>query len=128
MSKRSSENRQKTHPVLVRMTEAEYRQLTRQSQREGTTRADFLRRCMTESPHLHTPGASNGHVRLSESDRILLAAATRSMGHLAGIMKLAVLKTPGLGHPDSVRSILEEHHRSLQDLQGQIRMLLECMK
>lgn len=124
MAGRGSENRQKTRSVLVRMNEGEYGRLTRLSQREGTSRAACLRRRMSDSSTEHGP-AGKDYRTLSESDRILLAGATRSMGHLAGLMKLAVLKLPGPGSSASVRSLLEEHSRSLQDLQGRIRALLE---
>ena len=129
MARRGSENRQKVRSVLVRMTETEYQQLTAQAEREGTSRADYLRRHMRDA--LSEPGRtdSGDDARvLSEADRILLAGATRSMGHLAGLMKLAVLKTPISGSSASVRSILDEHHGSLQELQSRIRALMERLQ
>lgn len=126
MARRGSENRRKVRSVLVRLSEPEYLNLTERAMQEGATRADYLRRCMRDA----APGVSRspdirGAGILSENDRILLASVTRSMGHLAGLMKLAVLKTPVPGSAASVRSILEEHHRKLQELQGWIRRLLE---
>lgn len=127
MAGRGSENRQKARSVLVRLTADEYDRLTERAEREGASRAEYLRRRMADPAA--SAGPEDGTARLlTEADRAMLAAATRSMGHLAGLMKLAVLKTPGLGASRSVHSILNEHHRDLQDLQGQIREVLERMK
>jgi len=126
MARRGSENRQKVRSVLVRMTETEHRQLTERAEHEGASRADYMRRRMIDPLPEHGGGGSGDSAKvLSEADRIVLAGATRSMGHLAGLMKLALLKTPVPGSSTSVRSILDEHHRSLQELQGRIRALLE---
>lgn len=122
MARRGSENRQKTASVLVRLTEAEYRRLTLEAEREGTTRAELLRR------RAATPTDDSARVvpGLGEADRILLANATRSMGHLAGLMKLAVLKSgPAFGRTSRLQSILDAHHDELQALQRQIHHLLE---
>ncbi|QYO76541.1 hypothetical protein [Devosia salina] len=120
MAGRGSETRRKSHSVLVRLTMAEHDRLTGLADREGATRAEYLRRRMRDpaSP----PNESGG---LSESDRVLLAGLTRSMGHVAGLMKLTMLKTPAIGPSASVRAILAAHHRDLQDLQAQVRTLLE---
>lgn len=123
MARRGSENRQKDRSVLVRLTEAEYDRLSERAEREGATRAEYLRRRMAD------PAPADGTApSLSEADRAMLAAATRTMGHLAGLMKLAVMKTPGFGTSRSVRSLLEEHHCELQGLQGQIRAILERVR
>lgn len=123
MAKRGSEIRQKTHSVLVRVTMAEHDRLTGLADRDGATRAEYLRRRMFDpASHSGDPGV------LSEPDRILLAGLTRSMGHLAGLMKLTTLKTPAIGPSASVRSVLATHHRDLQELQGQVRALLERVK
>lgn len=124
MAGRGSENRQKARSVLVRLTEVEYDRLTERAEREGATRAQYLRRRMADPVPAHAP-ADGTAPSLSEADRAMLAAATRTMGHLAGLMKLAVMKTPKFG---TSRSVLEEHHRALHDLQGQIREVLERMK
>lgn len=123
MAGRGSENRQKTHSVLVRLTMSEHDRLTVLADREGATRAEYLRRRMVEpvSPTCHS-GA------LPEQDRILLAGLTRSMGHLAGLVKLTTLKTPAVGPSASARSVLATHHRDLQDLQAQVRAVLERVK
>lgn len=123
MARRGSENRRKTHAVLVRLTEAEHARLTGLAAREGATRAEYLRRRMVDpASHHSAPGV------LSETDRVLLAGLTRSMGHLAGLMKFAAVKTPGVGSSVSARSVLDAHHRELQDLQGQVRALLERVR
>jgi hypothetical protein len=120
MAGRGSETRQKSHSVLVRLTMAEHDRLTGLADREGATRAEYLRRRMFDpASHSYDPRA------LSESDRVLLAGLTRSMGHLAGLMKLTTLKTPAIGPSANVRAILAAHHRDLQDLQAQVRALLE---
>jgi hypothetical protein len=123
MAGRGSENRQKTHSVLVRLTLAEHDRLTALADREGATRAEYLRRRMFGPAS--RPGDTGG---LSETDRTLLAGLTRSMGHLAGLMKLASLKTPAIGPTVSVRSVLNAYHRDLQDMQGQVRALLDRVK
>ena len=129
MTRRGSENRLKDHAVLVRMTEDDYLNLTARATQEKTTCAAYLRRCMRDAdPAISRARASDATKILSEHDRVLLANATRSMGHLAGLMKLASLKTPVPGSSGSFRSILDEHHRSLQDLQEEIRRLLERAK
>lgn len=126
MARRGSENRRKVRSVLVRLTEPEYLQLTEWAMQEKATRADYLRRCMRDAePAIGHARASDATKILSEHDRVLLAGATRTMGHLAGLIKLAALKSPAPGSPTSIRTLLEEHHRSLQDLQGKIRRLLE---
>lgn len=123
MAGRGSEIRQKTHSVLVRLTMAEHDRLTASADREGATRAEYLRRRMFDpASNSGDPGA------LSEQDRILLAGLTRSMGHLAGLLKLASLKTPAIGPSVTVRAVLSTHHRDLQELQGQVRVLLERLK
>ena len=120
---RGSENRQKTASVLVRLTAVEYRRLTLEAEREGTSRAELLRRrAAMPADDIDTAKAAPG---LGETDRILLANATRSMGHLAGLMKLAVLKTGPFGRPSRLQSILDAHHDELQAMQRQIRHLLE---
>ncbi len=125
MARRGSEKRLRVRSVLVRVTEAEYRHLTERAAQEGTTRADYLRRCMRDAhPAVGRARGSDGTEILSEHERVLLANATRSMGHLAGLMKLASLKAPFPLASGSIRSILDEHHRSLQELQGEIRRLL----
>lgn len=124
MARRGSENRQKTASVLVRLTEAEYRRLTIEAEREGASRAELLRRraAMPADDFDSAKVASD----LGETDRVLLANATRSIGHLAGIMKLAVLKSgPAFGRTSPLQSILDAHHDELQALQRQIRHLLE---
>lgn len=123
MAGRGSENRQKTHSVLVRLTMAEHDRLTALADREGATRAEFLRRRMDDPA-----SRSSNSGALSESDRVLLAGLTRSMGHLAGLMKLTTLKTPAIGPSASVRAVLATHHRDLQVLQGQVRDLLDRVK
>jgi hypothetical protein len=120
MAGRGSENRQKTHSVLVRLTLAEHDRLTALADREGATRAEYLRRRMFDPAS--RPGDTGG---LSETDRNLLAGLTRSMGHLAGLMKLATLKSPAIGPSVTVRAVLNAHHRELQTLQGHVRALLE---
>jgi hypothetical protein len=124
MARRGSENRQKTASVLVRLTETEYRRLTLEAEREGTTRAELLRRrAAMPADRMDTAEPLPG---LGETDRILLAGATRSMGHLAGLMKLALLKTGStFGRTSRLQSILDAHHDDLQALQRQIRHLLE---
>lgn len=127
MARRGSENRQKTRSVLVRMTEAEHARLTLLAERQGANRAEYLRRRIeVQADALGTPAGSS--YSLSDADRILLSGATRSMGHLAGLMKMAVLKSPALGRSAQLKSILDTHHRDLQALQGQIRALLERLK
>lgn len=127
MARRGSENRQKTRSVLVRMTEAEYSGLTLLAEREGANRAEYLRRCIKTQAGAPRSPADTSHA-FSDTDRILLSGATRSLGHLAGLMKMAVLKSPALGRSAKLQSILDTHHRDLQALQGQIRALLERLE
>lgn len=124
MARRGSENRQKTASVLVRLTATEYRRLTLEAEREGTSRAELLRRrAAMPADRTDTAELLPG---LGETDRILLANATRSMGHLAGLMKLAVLKSgPAVGRTSRLQSILDAHHHDLQALQRRIHHLLE---
>ncbi|HEY0919527.1 hypothetical protein [Devosia sp.] len=124
MARRGSESRQKTKPVLVRLTEADHRRLTMLAEREGTNRAEYLRRRIAEPAGT---SASRPYTlpAFSEADRILLASATRSMGHLAGLLKVALLKTPAFGRTARLQSILDAHPDELQALQRQIRDLLE---
>lgn len=123
MARRGSENRQKTHSVLVRLTMDEHDRLTVLADREGATRAEYLRR------RFGAPASPpNESSALSESDRVQLAGLTRRMGHLAGLMKLATLKTPAIGPSVSVRAVLATHHRDLQVLQAQVRDLLDRVK
>lgn len=123
MAGRGSENRQKTHSVLVRLTIAEHERLTALAYREGATRAEYLRRRLGDPA---SPPNESG--ALCESDRVLLAGLARSMGHLAGLMKLTTLRTPAIGPSVSVRAVLATHHRDLQVLQGQVRDLLDRVK
>lgn len=123
MAGRGSENRQKTHSVLVRLTQAEHDRVSVLADREGATRAEYLRRRIFDPAS--RPDDTGG---LSETDRILLAGLTRSMGHLAGLMKLATLKTPTIGPSATARSVLATHHLEMQDLQGQVRALLDRVK
>ena len=123
MAGRGSETRNRTHSVLVRLTMAEHDRLTVLADREGATRAEYMRRRMVEP----ATNSSNSAV-FSETDRVLLAGLTRSMGHLAGLMKLATLKAPAIGPSVSVRAVLTTHHRDLQDLQRQVRDLLDRVK
>jgi len=124
MARRGSEKRQKTASVLVRMTAADYRRLTLAAAREGTSRAELLRRrAALPANRIDT---SELTASFSETDRVLLANATRSMGHLAGLMKLAVLKSgPAFGRTSPLQSLLDAHHDELQALERQIRHLLE---
>ncbi|MEH2482273.1 hypothetical protein V1282_005630 [Nitrobacteraceae bacterium AZCC 2146] len=124
MTRRGSETRRKAHSVLVRLTEAEYLNLTKGAEREAATRAEYLRRRLNE-PSATEPvlSTADGSCVFSEIDRIQLASLTRSMGHLAGLMKLAVLKGSAIGQSQTVQSVLEDG--CLLELQGQIRALLE---
>ncbi len=124
MSGRGSENRQKTQSVLVRLTEAEYRLLTHLAELEQASRAEFLRRRI-ERPASPTPEAPQ---YLADTDRIVLANATRSMGHLAGLMKKAVLEGGKLGLVSRTQDLLDAHHRDLQALQAKIRLILDRLK
>lgn len=126
MARSGSENRQKTRSVLVRLTEAQHSLLTVQAAREGASCAEFLRRRMSE-PTSSSDIANGGGDRggLTETDRILLARATRTMGHMAGLMKLAVVKLQNMRSTEPVRTVLDDHRQELQYLQGQVRSLLE---
>lgn len=122
MGKRGSETRRKEQSVLVRLGDAEYHRLSALARAAGVTRAEYLRRLFGGS-HLLVDDAI-GNRQFTEADRVLLSSLTRSMGHLAGLMKLAVLKTPGVGPGVTIRSWLQAHREELQDLQAQIRSLL----
>lgn len=126
MAGSGSETRKKTRSVLVRLTEAEYSRLTLQAAHENASRADLLRRSFNASqPSTQRKASSPVPHGFPEQDRLLLSDAARRIGHLAGLLKLAVLKSP---KPDSfkgVRSFLGEHGSELQDLQRQIKTLLE---
>jgi hypothetical protein len=121
MGKRGSETRRKEQSVLVRLDDSDYVRLSNLARRSGITRAEYLRR-LIEGDHDREEGG--GSSLLTETDRTLLAALTRSMGHLAGLMKLAMVKTPSVGSGLTIRSVLDAHRQELQELQGQIRALL----
>lgn len=109
------------------MTEAEYASLSLLAEREGANRAEYMRRRIgTEGGAPRSPDDTS--YALSDTDRILLSGATRSMGHLAGMMKMAVLKSPALGRSAQLQSIFDTHHRDLLALQGQIRAILEGLE
>jgi hypothetical protein len=122
MGKRGSETRRRDQSVLVRLGDAEYNRLSALAQAAGVTRAEYLRRLLGGSHRVVDDAI--GNQQFTEADRVLLSSLTRSMGHLAGLMKLAVLKTPGVGPGVTIRSWLEPHRHELQDLQAQIRSLL----
>lgn len=126
MTRRGSETRQKTRSVLVRLTEAEYSRLALQAERENASRADVLRRSFVSYQHSSRHAASSPVSQgFPEQDRLLLSDAARRIGHLAGLLKLAVIKSPVPGSGRGVRSFLDEHRAELQELQRQIRYLLE---
>ena len=122
MGKRGSETRRKEQSVLVRLGDAEYNRLSALAQAAGVTRAEYLRRLLGGSHRVVDDAFGNR--QFTEADRLLLSSLTRSTGPLAGLMKLAVLKTPGVGPGVTIRSWLETHRHELQDLQAQIRSLL----
>ncbi len=116
MGKRGSETRRKEQSVLVRLGDAEYNRLSALARAARVTRAEYLRRLFGGSHRVVDDDA--GSRQLTEADRVLLSSLTRSIGHLAGLMKLVVLKTPGVGHGVTIRSWLEAHRQELQDLQA----------
>lgn len=126
MTKRGSDTRKKTRSVLVRLTEAEYSRLSLQAARENASRADLLRRGFVSSQQSIRLAASSPVPRgFPEHDRLLLSDAARRIGHLAGLLKLAILKSPAPASSRGVRSFLDEYRAELQQLQSQIRALLE---
>lgn len=126
MAGSGSETRKKTRSVLVRLTEAEYSRLTLQAASENASRADLLRRSFNASrPSIQRKASSPVPHGLPDQDRLLLSDAARRIGHLAGLLKLAVLKSPKPDSSRGVRSFLSEHRTELQDLQRQIKALLE---
>lgn len=126
MTKRGSETRKKTRSVLVRLTEAEYSRLTVLAAQDNTSRADLLRRSFNSAQQLIRHDTSVlGLQGFPERDRFLLSDASRRIGHLAGLLKLAILKSPTLGPSRGFRSFLDEHRAELLELQRQVRALLE---
>jgi hypothetical protein len=109
------------------MTQTEYSGLTLLAEREGANRAEYLRRRIETQADAPRSPADTSHA-FSDTDRILLSGATRSLGHLAGLMKMAVRKSPALGRSAQFHSILDTHHRDLQALRGRIRALLERLE
>ena len=123
MGKRGSEHRQKTKSVLVRVSEADHDRLSKIIEREGGTMAEYLRRRIGE-PAAHD---DNSVAKiLSESDRLILAQCTRSMGHLAGIMKLAVIILPPYQRPSEIETTLAAHSNELKQLQASLRLFIEA--
>lgn len=125
MARRGSEKRLKSVPVMVRVTESQHARLKQLAALEVATPAEYLRRRIGETAEAVGPADSSA---LSEGDRILLAGATRSMGHLAGLLKHAAFEYPAVGRSAEFRSILDTHHRDLQALQSRIRALIERLE
>jgi hypothetical protein len=126
MARRGSEKRLKTVPVMVRVTESQYARLKLLAALEVASPAEYLRRRIGEPAGAVASGAASSTI--SEGDRILLASATRTMGHLAGLLKHAAFKYPAVGRSAEFRSILDTHHRDLQALQSRIRALIERLE
>jgi hemerythrin len=122
MGKRGSEHRQKTKSVLVRVSETDHDRLSKIIERDGGTMAEYLRRRIGE-PVAHDDNSVAN--MLSESDRLILAQCTRSMGHLAGIMKLAVTTLPPFMRPSEVEANLTTHSDELKQIQAQLRRFVE---
>lgn len=122
MGKRGSETRRKVQSVLVRLDDSEHVNLSAAARLAGVTRAAYLRRLLQENTGVRSDETGNGG--LLDADRMQLSALTRSMGHLAGLMKLAVMKTPAIGAELTIRTFLDQYRKELQELQGQIRGLL----
>lgn len=122
-----SETRRKTHPVLVRVTEAEYDRLTSDADAAGISRAALLRTRL-KTPSKVATTSKSGSAHLSDTDRHLLSALTRSMGHMAGLMKIAAIDSPRHKRESALREAFTTHHRDLQALQREIRALLERLQ
>lgn len=126
MARRGSEKRLKSVPVMVRVTESQHARLKQLAALEVATPAEYLRRRIGEPAGVVESGTAPSAI--SEGDRILLASATRTIGHLAGLLKHTAFKTPAIGRSAEFRSILDNHHRDLQSLQSRIRALLERLE
>lgn len=126
MARRGSETRKRPKSILVRVSDADYRAVSERASQVGITRADYLRRRIRDAfDPTATVEAGGEVVRLSEADRILLAGASRTMGHLAGLMKRAVFEMPASARGADTRGILEGHHADLQSLQAALRDVLD---
>jgi hypothetical protein len=123
MGRRGSEHRQKTKSVLVRMSKADHDRLLKIIELDGGTMADYLRRRIAETAAHDDNSVAN---ILSESDRLILAQCTRSMGHLAGIMKLAVTILPPYQRPSEIETTLAAHSNELKQLQASLRLFIEA--
>jgi hypothetical protein len=126
MARRGSEKRLKSVPIMVRVTESQHARLIELAALEVATPAEYLRRRIGDPAGAAGPEVTSS--TLSEAERTLLAGATRSMGHLAGLLKHAAFRYPALGRSAEFRSILDTHHRDLQALQSRIRALLERLE
>jgi hypothetical protein len=122
MGRRGSEQRQKTRSVLVRVSEADYERLSHIVSRDGGTMADYLRRRIEEP--LLNQGIDKRDI-LSASDRQILAQCSRSMGHLAGLLKLAVNALPSTTRAEQVMQFVAAQRGELQNRQEQLRAFIE---
>lgn len=123
MGRRGTETRQKTRAVLVRLTPADHERLAALAQASAVTEAEYLRRRIGE-PVAYAP-REDASAPFSETDRVLLSAVSRAMGHLAGILKRAVFELPPFARSAGIRSAFEDHSAELKELQLQLRAFLD---
>ena len=126
MSGRGSNKRKLDHEILVRMDAKTFGRVTGLAADAGIKNAEYLRRRI-EMPDDDETGSSSRR-GLSADDREVLGICLRNMGYVAGIMKRAVFELPPAERYDEIVRILNEHHDELQQLQGELRELLERHK
>ena len=126
MGRSGTNKRQLGNSVQVRLDDLRYEKLTRLAEEEGTGRAEYIRRRVFDrsfNPDLPDTGA-----RLSEADRAMLAHCIRNLGFVAGIMKRAVFELPSRQRYDAIAAVLDTHHDELQDIQSELRKLVERLQ
>lgn len=123
MGTRGSEQRLRSIQLMVRMTTAEHERLMDFAGRDGSSAQDYLRARIGE------PAASSGNAGrdvLTDSDRVILAGCTRSLGHLTGMLKRAVFELPSFQRPSQIEDILTDHGDELKSIQAALRAFVKA--
>lgn len=123
MGTRGSEQRLRSKQLMVRMTTAEHERLMDFAGRDGSSAQDYLRARIGE------PAASSGNAGrdvLTDSDRVILAGCTRSLGHLTGMIKRAVFELPSFQRPSQIEDILTDHGDELKSIQAALRAFVKA--
>ncbi len=126
MSGHGSDERRKKNAVLVRLDDETFKRLTELAIEAKTTRAEYLRRRIAPADAKAVPSAPRR--KLSEADRAVIGACTRSMGHLTGMLKLSVIKLPDWEARRDLVTKLNAHHDELQRIKADLNAWVERQK